>query len=80
MLTLRSKLLLALMVVFGFGIGILSGQRDGLYSAVCTFALPIFVALAGASIIADLGQEHPRKAESPPTENKQQDFNRRHAA
>lgn len=64
MLTFRTKLLLPLMVAFGLGIGILSGLSDGLYSGACLFALPMLVALAGASIIADFSQERPRKTES----------------
>lgn len=80
MLTFRTKLLLALMVAFGPGLGMLSGLHNALYSAACIFALSMLVALAGASIIADFGQERPRKTESPQTDNNQQDVNRPHAA
>ncbi len=80
MLTFRTKLLLALMFAFGLGIGILSGLSDGLYSAACLFALPMLVALAGASIIADFSQERPRKTESPQAEKDQQDVTWPHAA
>lgn len=80
MLKFRTKLLLALMFAFGLGIGILSGLSDGLYSAACLFALPMFVALAGASIIADFSQERPGKTESPQAEKNQQHVTWRHAA
>ncbi len=53
MLKLRTKLLLLAIAVFGIGIGVLSGLADGAYSAICLFVLPLFVALAALSIIAD---------------------------
>jgi len=53
MLRFRTKLLLLSIAVFGPAIGILSGFADGAYSAVCLFALPIVVALAGASVVVD---------------------------
>lgn len=56
MLRFRTKLLLLSIFVFGIGIGLLSGFADGAYSAICLFALPIVVALTGASVIADLGK------------------------
>jgi hypothetical protein len=74
-LTFRTKLLLVLMIGLGLGIGILSGLHDGLYSAACLFVLPMLVVLAGASIIADLSQEHARKTESPQTERHQPNVN-----
>ncbi|MCM3872000.1 MAG: hypothetical protein ND895_15050 [Pyrinomonadaceae bacterium] len=80
MLKFRTKLLLALMVASGLGIGVLSGLHDGLYSAICIFALAILVALAGASIIADLGEESPRKTENTQTEDTQESVRRPHAA
>ena len=80
MLKFRTKLTLALIVAFGLGIGVLSGLSDGLYSAVCLFALPILVALSGASIIADFSPERPRKTESSQTEMEQQDVTWPHAA
>lgn len=54
MLRFRTKLLLLAMTVFGLGIGILSPLADGAYSAICLFALPILVALGGASAVADI--------------------------
>lgn len=75
MLTFRTKLLLALMVASGLGIGILSGLSDGLYSAASFFALPVLVALGGASIIADFSQERPRQNEVAPTGKYQQEVN-----
>ena len=80
MLKFRTKLLLVLMVASGLGIGILSGQHDGLYSAICIFALAVLVALTGASIIADLGEASPRKIENTQTEDTQQSVKRPHAA
>lgn len=77
---LRTKLLLVLMIGLGLGIGILSGLEDGLYSAVCLFLLPMFVVLAGASIIADLSQEQPRKIEAAETVQHQTDVHWPHAA
>jgi hypothetical protein len=56
MLTLKSKLLLFFIAVFGVGIGVLSGLADGAYSAVCLFVLPLLVAVAGMSIISDLSK------------------------
>lgn len=53
MLKLRTKLLLLAIAVFGVGIGVLSPFTDGAYSALCLFVLPLFVALAALSIIAD---------------------------
>jgi hypothetical protein len=53
MLKVRTKLLLFAMVVSGIGIGVLSGFADGAYSAICLFIMPLLVALAAASIIAD---------------------------
>lgn len=53
MLKMRTKFLLMIMFMVGLGIGVLSGWSDGYYSAICLFFLPILVALAGASIIAD---------------------------
>lgn len=80
MLTLRTKLLLVLMIGLGLGIGVLSGVHDGLYSAACLFVLPMLVVLVGASIIADLSQEHQRKTESLQTAKHQTDLNWPHAA
>lgn len=80
MLTFRTKLLLVLMVAFGLGIGILSGWSGGLYSAACLLVLPILVALAGASIIADFSQQRPGKNEAAPSEKDQQEVNWPHAA
>jgi hypothetical protein len=42
-----------IMFLVGLSIGVLSGWSDGYYSAISLFFLPILVALAGASIIAD---------------------------
>ena len=56
MLTLKSKLLLIAIAAMGIGMGALSGLADGAYSALCLFWLPILVALAGVSIIADLSR------------------------
>ncbi|MGH9882343.1 MAG: hypothetical protein ACRD6N_12980 [Pyrinomonadaceae bacterium] len=56
MLRNRTKLLLVFMVLFGIGIAVLSSLADGLYSAICLFLLPLLVASAGASIIADFSQ------------------------
>lgn len=56
MLRIRTKVLLAFIMLFGVGIGVFSSLSDGLYSAICLFVLPLVVALAGASIIADFGQ------------------------
>lgn len=53
MLRFRRKFLLLSIAVFGRAIGILSGFADGAYSAACLFALPIVVALAGASVVVD---------------------------
>jgi len=58
MLKLRTKLLLLAITVFGIGIGLLSGLADGAYSAICLFVLPLFVALAALSIIADFNSPH----------------------
>jgi hypothetical protein len=65
MLRTRTKLSLALIVLLGVGIGVFSSFSDGLYSAVCLFFLPLLVALAFASIIADFGQTN--KATKPVT-------------
>lgn len=59
MLKVRTKLLLVTIFLLGIGIGVLSGWSDGMYSAICLFFLPIFVALAGAAIIADFGSPEP---------------------
>jgi ABC-type phosphate/phosphonate transport system permease subunit len=75
MLTFRTKLLLALTGAFGLGIGILSSFSDGFYSAACLLALPILVALAGASIIGDFSQERPMENAAAPAEKKQPDVN-----
>lgn len=75
----RTKLLFAIMIALGAGIGILSGLNDGLYSAACLFALPIVVTLTGACILADLGREEPRKAVSQ-IESREQDVDWRQAA
>lgn len=69
MLKLRTKLLLFAIAVFGVGIGVMSPIADGAYSAICLFVLPVLVALAGASIIADFGRnaaktEFPARQES----------------
>ena len=56
MLKLRTKLLFLAMVVSGIGIGVLSGLADGAYSAICLFVLPLFVALAALSVIADFNR------------------------
>ena len=56
MLRFRTKLLLFVTAIFGIGIGVLSGFSDGAYSAVCLFMLPLLVALAGVSILADFGR------------------------
>ena len=56
MLTLKSKLLLFFIALFGVGIGVLSAFADGAYSAVCLFVLPLLVAVAGVSIISDLSK------------------------
>ena len=53
MLRFRTKLSLLMTIVFGIGIGVLSGFADGAYSAICLLMLPILVALMGASIVAD---------------------------
>ena len=56
MLRIRTKCLLVLMVLSGVGIGLFSRFDDGIYSAICLFLLPIWVALLAASIISDLSQ------------------------
>ncbi len=70
MLRFRTKLLLLSIAVFGPAIGILSAFADGAYSAVSLFALPIVVALAAASVVADFSsppvlQTKPAAARNP---------------
>ena len=69
MLRFRTKLLLLAMAVFGLGIGILSPLADGAYSAVCLFALPIVVALGGASVVADISNPPALKTKPEPVRN-----------
>lgn len=82
MLRIRTKLLLASMVLFGLGIGVFSSLADGLYSAICLFLLPLPVALTGASIIADFSQtsEAVKPALSPVTAQSHDRFDLPHAA
>lgn len=64
MLKLRTKLLLFAIAVSGIGIGVLAGMADGAYSAICLFVLPLFVALAAASIISDFSSPIAVKSKS----------------
>ena len=64
MLKLRTKLLLSAIAFFGIGIVVLSHFTGGAYSALCLFVLPLFVALAALSIIADFNAPHAVKMTS----------------
>ena len=66
MLRFRTKLLLLSIALFGPAIGILSAFADGAYSAVCLFALPIVVALASASVVADFSNPPALKTKPEP--------------
>jgi hypothetical protein len=54
MLRLRTIILLALTGLCALGLGVLSFFEDGMYSAICLFALPFLVALMYLVVVIEI--------------------------